>query len=394
MQEAKGKMQRRIVNFAFCILHFAFVACATVQPNRIDQLVNTPPFDHAVWGIDVEDDDGRVVYALNAHRLEMPASNRKLFSAATDANCLGLTTRLSTELWLDDEDVIVKGDGDPSFGSSRHESPGFAPFVDALRARGITRVRDIVIDNTRFDRVTIVPSWEVGDLPSSDAPPVDAIAYNENVIGDEAVIDVATFAGMKFREALSDAGIRVDGSIRTGVAHGEKIASVESPMIAQLLMSVLKNSQNTYAEILYKRSSPSGSYEESESLERAFLISEAGLDPNEFFFADGSGLTRRDLVTPASTVKLLRWMNAPERRATWWLILGQPGGEGTLRRRLLPYASRLRAKTGTLTGVHTLSGIISGSNGRYRYFSIMINHDLAQEATKMIDQIVEEIAKF
>ena len=87
-------------------------------------------------------------------------------------------------------------------------------------------------------------------------------------------------------------------------------------------------------------------------------------------------------------------MNAPERRATWWLILGQPGGEGTLRRRLLPYASRLRAKTGTLTGVHTLSGIISGSNGRYRYFSIMINHHLAQEATKMIDQIVEEIAKF
>ena len=66
--------------------------CATVpKPNRIDQLVNTPPFDRAVWGIDVEDDDGHVIYALNAHRLEMPASNRKLFSAATDANCLGAT---------------------------------------------------------------------------------------------------------------------------------------------------------------------------------------------------------------------------------------------------------------------------------------------------------------
>ena len=65
-----------------------------------------------------------------------------------------------------------------------------------------------------------------------------------------------------------------------------------------------------------------------------------------------------------------------------------------LRRRRVPYASRLRAKTGTLTGVHTLSGIIAGSNGRYRYFSIMLNHHVGGDAAKVIDQIVDEIAKF
>ena len=372
--------------------------CATKPPNRIDQLVNTPPFDHAVWGIDVEDDDGHVIYDLNAHRLEMPASNRKLFSAATDANCLGLDAQLQTELWLDGDDVIVKGDGDPSFGSQRHESPGFAPFVDALRSRAITRVRDVVADVSRFDRVTIVPSWEVGDLTTSDATPVDAIAYNENVIGnDEAAIDSAANAALQFRDALKAAGIRVDGAIRintTPRAWSQRVAVVESPLVAQLLMSVLKNSVNLYAEMLYKRSTPDGSYGEAQQLERAFLVNEAGLDANEFYFSDGSGLTRRDLVTPAATVKILRWMNAPARRGIWWLILGAPGGEGTLRRRLLPYADRLRAKTGTLTGVHTLSGIIAGANGRYRYFSIMVNHHLAGEATKVIDQIVEEIAKF
>jgi len=370
--------------------------CATTQqqPNRIDQLINTPPFDHAVWGIDVEDESGHVVYALNAHRLEMPASNRKLFSSATAANCLGLTTQLDTELWQDGDDVIVKGDGDPSFGSQRHESTGFAPFVAALQQRGVTHVRDIVIDVTRFDRVTIVPSWEVGDLPTTDAVPVDSIAYDENVIGDQAAVDDAINAGMHFKDELTFAGIRVDGLIRYGAARGERIASVASPMVAQLLMSVLKNSQNTYAEMLYKRSSASGSYEEAESLERAFLVNEAGIDPAEFYFADGSGLTRRDLVTPAAAVKILLWMNAPERRATWWLILGEPGGEGTLRRRLLPFKSRLRAKTGTLTGVHTLSGIIAGTHGGYRYFSIMLNHHQGGDATQVIDQIIEEIAKF
>jgi D-alanyl-D-alanine carboxypeptidase/D-alanyl-D-alanine-endopeptidase (penicillin-binding protein 4) len=372
--------------------------CATKPPNRIDQLVNTPPFDHAAWGIDVEDDEGHVIYDLNAHRLEMPASNRKLFSAATDANCLGFTAQLQTELWLDGEDAIVKGDGDPSFGSQRHESPGFAPFVDALRSRAITHVRDVVADVSRFDRVTIVPSWEVGDLTTTDATPVDAIAYNENVIGnDEAAIDAATNAALQFRDALKAAGISVGGTIHintTPRSWSQRIAVVESPFVEQLLMSVLKNSVNLYAEMLYKRSTPGGSYGEAQQLERAFLVNEAGLDANEFFFSDGSGLTRRDLVTPAATVKILRWMNAPQRRGIWWLILGAPGGEGTLRRRLLPYADRLRAKTGTLTGVHTLSGVIAGANGRYRYFSIMVNHHLAGEATRVIDQIVEEIAKF
>src|ERR1051326_1467146 len=386
-------VELRVKKLAIAMLILA--GCATTQPpNRIDQLVNTPPFDHAIWGIDVEDESGRVIYERNAHRLEMPASNRKLFSSATAANCLGLTSQLQTELWQDGDDVIVKGDGDPSFGSQRHESQGFAPFVAALTQRGVTHVRDIVIDVTRFDRVTIVPSWEVGDLTTTDAVPVDAVAYNENVVGDQAVVDDAINAGMHFKDALTFAGIRVDGAIRYGIARGEKIASVPSPIVAQLLMSVLKNSQNTYAEMLYKRSSVSGSYEEAETLERAFLVNEAGIDPAEFFFADGSGLTRRDLVTPAAAVKILRWMNAPERRATWWLILGEPGGEGTLGRRLLPLKSRLRAKTGTLTGVHALSGIIAGAHGGYRYFSIMVNHHQAGEATQLIDRIVEEIARF
>src|SRR5213075_2980250 len=157
----------------------------------------------------------------NGHRLEMPASNRKLFSAATDANCLGLMTQLSTELWREGDDIIVKGDGDPSFASTRHESPGFAPFVAALQTRGVTHVRHIIMDVSRFDRVTIPQSWEVGDLTSSDAPPVDAIAYNENVIGNAAVVDVATFAGTKFRDVLTDAGIRVDGAIRTNTTPHE-----------------------------------------------------------------------------------------------------------------------------------------------------------------------------
>ncbi len=89
-------------------------------------------------------------------------------------------------------------------------------------------------------------------------------------------------------------------------------------------------------------------------------------------------------------MKLLRWMNEPSRRAFWWPILAQPNNEGTLRRRLVTLEDRLRGKTGTINGVAALSGIIAMPEGRFRYFSIMVNHHIGEgdEAVKIIDEIV------
>lgn len=384
-------------------------SCATAPKpapslaTSIDGILAASKTSHAIWGIVVEDDAGHVLYDHNAHTLLMPASNRKLLSAATDANCLGLETQLPTELWIDGPDVIVRGDGDPSFGSDRHASPGFAPFVAALQARHVAEVRDVIADVSRFDDVTIPGSWKVGNLPSNYSAPVDALAFEENTIGDDAVSDPAVWTALQFRDALVAAGIRVAGTVRVRrdrvmnagtTPPGERIAVVESPMVAQLLMSVLKNSQNLYAETLFKRSSPSGSYDESEQLERQFITAEAGVPGDEFRTVDGCGLAPDDLVTPAALVQVLRWMNAPPRRGTWWMILAQPGSEGTLRNRLKNLSGRLRGKTGTINGVNALSGIVAGEKGGYRYFSILINHNTGPEAVPAIDAIAQEIAKF
>ncbi len=388
-------------------------ACATApRPQKpaplaatIDHLIAAPPFANAIWGIEVENDAGEVVYAHNAHTLLMPASNRKLFSAATDANCIGLDSQLATELWLDGSDVVIRGDGDPSFGSDRHASQGFQPFIAELQRRGVTSVHDVVADVSRFDRVTIPGSWKVQNLPSNYSAPVDALAFDENAIGEESVPDAAIWAATQFREALVDCGIAVTGRVRvltradaqaTARPRGERIATVQSPMVAQLLASVLKNSQNLYAEMLFKRSSPSGSYDESQNLERRFAIDEAHVAADEFRLLDGCGLSPDDLVTPAALVKILRWMNSPERRGIWWMTLAEPAGEGTLRRRLTNLAQRMRGKTGTINGVNALSGIVAGEKGGYRYFSILLNHHIADssDATRVIDAIVQEIARF
>lgn len=425
----------------------------------IDRIISAAPFQHAIWGILVEDDAGSLLYQHNSHLLMMPASNRKLFSSAAVASCLGFDGQLPTELFLDGADVVLRGGGDPSLGGrwSWNRDAVFAPFVDALRGRGILVIAgDLVADVSQFDRTTIPGSWKVGNVGENYAAPVDALAYNENVVGvvidhcespvvqtdpdfvpgsaavvcapqsdavirsDEAnairvsgpmkgqlkelpaIASPAIYAAQALRDALRHAGIEVRGTIRVNTEPhlwAERIATIQSPPISSLLAVMLKPSQNLYAEMLYKNLSAGAvpaTYTASRELERRFLIDEAGIDGNEFRFVDGSGLSSDDLVTPAAVVLLLHWMDGPNRRGAWWQLLAAPGDEGTLRKRLLPLASRLRGKTGSIAGVNALSGIVRGQHGRSRYFSIIINHHTADTSPTLhaIDAIAEEVGKF
>jgi D-alanyl-D-alanine carboxypeptidase/D-alanyl-D-alanine-endopeptidase (penicillin-binding protein 4) len=414
----------------------------------LDAIAARASFAHSIWGIRVEDDAGRVLYARNADTLLMPASNRKLFTAATVANCLGFDHRFSTELWLDGKDVVLRGGGDPSLGGryAFDRDAVFRPFIEALRGRD---VRDVIADASLFDRTILPPGWEWDDLPYYYAAPVDALGWNENVVGvtldncarpviatdppfvpatanvtcaegkepevrtDKsnavtisgetpqhyatlaAVTDPALYAGQAFADALRRPGIRVRGTVRVNVqpkAWRERVASIESQPLFELLAIVLKPSQNLYAETLYK--DLSGSYAGSEDIERRFLTGEVGIDGAEFRFVDGSGLSSHDLVAPAAIVKLLRWIDDPSRRGAWWQILATPGEEGTLRRRLLPLASRLRGKTGSISGVNSLSGIVRGAGGGTRYFSIVLNHNAGEGSLKAIDEMATAIADF
>lgn len=435
-----------------------FAACATARTQsltrRIDDIRHRPQLAGAIWGIDVVDDAGRTIYARHETTLLIPASNRKLFNAATVASCEGLDRQIPTELWRDGDDVVIRGGGDPSLGGrwAFDRDAVFAPFVAALHQRGIAEVRDVIADVSLFDRVTIPGTWKVGNLGSDYAVPTDALAYNENVVGivadhcaapvvvtDPAFVavnanvacgrgepsvrsdsanaiamignmpehfqtlagigDPALYAAQALRDVLEHAGIRVTGKTTVNAtprSWQERIAVIESPPLWQLLSVVLKPSQNLYAEMLFKGlSAQPASYESSEDIERRFLTSEVGMANSDFRFVDGSGLSPDDLVTPRAIVTLLRWMNDPARRAIWWMMLARPGDEGTLRRRLLPFADRMRGKTGSINGVNALSGILNMPDGGHRYFSIIVNHNAgdSSDALKAIDAIVGEIAK-
>jgi D-alanyl-D-alanine carboxypeptidase/D-alanyl-D-alanine-endopeptidase (penicillin-binding protein 4) len=430
------------------LLLLLFAGCATARSplaQKIDALANR--FPHAVWGIVVEDEAGHRLYERNARTLLIPASNRKLFSGATAASCLGFEQQLSTDFFLDGRDLVIRGGGDPSFGGrwTFDRDALFAPVVAALRARGVGAVNDIVADVSLFDRITIPPQWEIEDVGTSYGTPVDALAYNENVVGlstpgcgypvdtDPLFVDAALrcspgdvavrsdannaiaitgsvpnrfhslnsianpalYAAQALASALRHAGIIVRGVRAGGSASSDKIAAIASPPMWQLLSVEMKPSQNLYAEMLYKDAG-GGTYDGAREAERRFLTIECGVDPAEFRFVDGSGVSATNFVAPEAAIKVLRWMNDPSRRGAWWLILATPGEEGTLHRRLTELAPRLRGKTGTLTGVSSLSGIVTGTRGGTRYFSLIVNHYAtgSGDAERVLDAIAREVANF
>jgi D-alanyl-D-alanine carboxypeptidase len=142
------------------LLPLLLAGCATARlplAQNIDVL--TAKFPHAVWGIVVEDEAGHRLYERNAHTLVIPASNRKLFSGATAASCFGFEQQLATDFFLDGNDLVIRGGGDPSFGGrwTFDRDALFDPVVSALRARGVGAVNDVVADVSLFDRITLPP---------------------------------------------------------------------------------------------------------------------------------------------------------------------------------------------------------------------------------------------
>jgi D-alanyl-D-alanine carboxypeptidase/D-alanyl-D-alanine-endopeptidase (penicillin-binding protein 4) len=454
------------VLLAGCVTTSVRAPAGTEAGSELERLTSRPPLDRAIWGIDIEDQEGRVLYARNSDRLMIPASVRKLFASFTVEECTGVASTIDTEVWIDGPvrdhrlqgDVVIRGAGDPSLGG-RYDGwteARLTAVVDALRARGIEAIEGrVVADVSRFDRETIPGEWWNGDLGETYAAPVDALSFDENVAGVTidtsscpgiavtidpqylpaatdlscasttlirlassasnsvmvsgsvepaptsvhlafAVADGGLFAAQALDDLLRRNGIEISSApvtSRSPAEEGEKIVTLTSPPTWALLSTILKNSQNLYAEMLLKRLAPGpgpASYADALEVERDTVVSAAQVDAADFRFVDGSGLATSNLVTPRAVVKILRAME--KKGNLFRVLMASPGEEGTLHHRLLDLP-QLRGKTGTLSGVSALAGFVPGVDGRLRFFALMVNHATASSETieKVLDAIVETI---
>lgn len=211
-----------------------------------------------------------------------------------------------------------------------------------------------------------------------------------------AIDDPALAAAGALREALLRRGVEVTGravcrhllphemaDLEAGtagdLAAGVVLAARSSMPLVEALRVINKVSQNLHAEMVLRAVARArrgvGSLEAAAAEMKSFLT-EAGLDAEEFFFRDGSGLSRLNLISPAAAVKLLAFMwNSPYRDA-WIETLPVAAVDGTLKGRFAgtPAAERIRAKTGTLSHVSALAGYLEAPGGRRIAFAVLVNN--------------------
>ena len=105
------------------------------------------------------------------------------------------------------------------------------------------------------------------------------------------------------------------------------------------------------------------------------LLLQMGLSFDAVLIEEGSGLSRRHLIRPRATVRLLQWIQDRPYFDDFYKSLPIAAVDGTLRRRLSGTSAEgiTRAKTGTLRYAHALSGYTQSKRGEKIAFSFMIN---------------------
>jgi len=203
-----------------------------------------------------------------------------------------------------------------------------------------------------------------------------------------AVNDASRYFASALRSALVARGIVVRGQAVNGddspagpvSGTAPVLATLTSPTLDVIATRLLKVSQNLYAETFLRQLDATPNHQASVSGGETALrqvLEGFGVSRGGFAQSDGSGLSRYNLVTPTAFVQVLAAMarNA-QLSAKWMAALPIGGADGTLQRRLIGTAAqgRVRAKTGSLSGVRALSGYVETAAGEHLVFSMLANN--------------------
>jgi serine-type D-Ala-D-Ala carboxypeptidase/endopeptidase (penicillin-binding protein 4) len=336
---------------------------------------------------------GEPAYTLG-RGLAVPASTTKVVTSAAALYALGSDHVFETTVELDRRRrVLLVGGGDPLLASAPDkDESAYPPRADvvtlaektakALRKKGIRRIR-VGYDASLFTGPGENPTWEADYIPDGVVSPTSALWVDEGrpESGFGRVPDPAAAAADAFARALTRAGVKVEGAPAEAAARGtEPVAKVASAPLADIVERILTVSDNEAAEVLLRHVGLAqegvGSIEAGRRGVRRVLESQ-GVDFRSSVLHDGSGLSRDSRLDPRVLIDVLRLALDPEQPDLRAVLTGLPvaGFTGSLTDRMdlgpPEGRGRVRAKTGTLTGVTSLAGIAADLDGNPMVFVLM-----------------------
>lgn len=214
-----------------------------------------------------------------------------------------------------------------------------------------------------------------------------------------AIRDPGKYFLQHLRIALAAEGIAVaQASVTSKAGNGNEpeLAFVESPNLAKLIADTNQPSNNLYAEVLLRSLGISRNTNSPDSAAQGLTaikdtLTQLGVDASGYALADGSGLSRHNLVSPEALVQMLKAMSRLPEFNIFRASLPVAGVSGTLSNRFknTPAQGIVQAKTGTLSGNTALSGYVDAPNYQTVVFSIIVNQ--SDRSATPLRQAVDEM---
>lgn len=273
-------------------------------------------------------------------------------------------------------ELVVRAGARP--GDTVAASTAPARTFPRLRVQAVTTVRGTGRDSA--PQISAVLDTAHGEFVVSGTVPVGDSVTRTLAFPDPTAAYLAAL-----REALGDRGITVGDSTFPAVARMDTLFVMQSPPLTQILAAFMKPSQNQIGEMLFKTVALVRGDTGTGRVARR-LVSERlrawGAAPDGFLVWDGSGLSRQDLVSPETLIRVLDAMYRGPHFQAYYDAFPVAGVDGTLRTRMRGTAgeANVRGKTGTLSNVRSLSGYVTTADGRVLLFSVLCNNYLVPTA--------------
>ena len=359
---------------------------------RLDTLLQDPLLERTQLGLMVYDlTADSIIYAYNAKQTMRPASTMKLLTAVTAIDQLGMNYRYRTALRYTGavKDSVLTGDlycvggMDPMF-----ETKDMNAFVQSVKALGVDTIRGRLVAVTNFKEENLLGEGWCWDDDNPELSPLLVDRKNEFM--------------SRFMQGLRDAGIVVEAPCTTGSVPKDALTlSACSHSLKEILEPMLKESDNLYAEsMFFQIASLQGVRPAKAAHARQIekkILSKAGVQNVQYRIADGSGLSLYNYVTPELLTRLLIYAYRNTNIfMNLYPSLPIAGQDGTLKKRMKePYVSgKVRAKTGTLSGISSLAGYALTPNYHMLAFCI-INQGIMKnaEGRGFQDRVCESMCK-
>ncbi|MFD5830093.1 D-alanyl-D-alanine carboxypeptidase/D-alanyl-D-alanine-endopeptidase [Lentzea sp. NPDC060358] len=320
-----------------------------------------------------------------------PASSLKILTAAAALLSLERTDQLSTKVVQGAEPgtVVVVGGGDPTISGAPGRSvyPGAASLddlVNQVRQKG--PVTKVLFDLSRYTGEALGPQWEQADIGGGSVAPIVPFMLDGGRVDQTDVNSARTGSpGQAAADAFAQRIGAPGATAGSAPAGAPVLGEIKSAPVEQLVDNMMQISDNVLTEAIAReiaiKTGNEPSFAGGVKAVRD-VLTKNGFDLAAASFVDGSGLSASNkipakLLTDVLTAAAKPTLDDPRTAKLRPLLTALPvaGGSGTLAGRYTGGSAAgrgwVRAKTGTLTGVNALAGVVVDVDGRVLVFAFM-----------------------